>query len=91
MRETVPMADIVNIVLVEAIGVSNRARMLATHPTFDTRKDILDSANKVSGQFNLLLRLNEYMEIYLESGTNLRTVINEMRTAVEKLYAKKTS
>jgi hypothetical protein len=79
---------IAEIVCKEARNLENRVRVFKSHPTFDKKSDLKADANKLTGMFSLLMRLNHYFEI---EGSDVRTRVNAAREAVESLYAKKTA
>lgn len=53
------------------------------HPSYSTRRGLLNEMNGVSGMFRLLLEMNGYQEI---NGSDVRVQVSNARRAVESLY-----
>ena len=77
--------DIADIVSKEAMRLQNRVRVFKSHPSYDKRSDLKADANKLTGMFSLLLRLNKYHDI---EGSDVKDQIKAAREAVESLYSK---
>jgi len=90
-RETILSSELVEIVERNANNLINRVRVFKAHPSYDSRAELKATANSLTGQFNLVHRLNGFWEIVDDEGNNLRTLVNDAKRAVESLYDKKAS
>ena len=79
------LLDIAKIVSQEAKHLENRVKVFKVHPSYDSRADLKADANKLTGMFSLLIRLNKYFEI---EGSDVRDNVKAAREAVESLYSK---
>jgi hypothetical protein len=81
----ITILGIAKVVSQEARHLENRVKVFKVHPSYDSRADLKADANKLTGMFSLLIKLNKYFEV---EGSDVRDRVKAAREAVESLYKK---